>query len=313
MNGLCLIKNDSVYSKGGGNISVVNAEKPGVVLYADVNGQITEMSAQTFNVISVYDTVLGSSIQSITYESKIGGYWIGTHGRGILRYDLNGFTIFDMVNSGMPSNNVNDIIIDNMGNKWIATNDKGLVKFDGSTWVVYDSANSGLTSNKLKSLCFDRNNNLWIGTINHGVTKYNGATWINYNTWNSKIAFDAITKIVSDSSGNIWVGTFNGLSKINAGIWLEDNRAMSEGSKARDFDLWPNPAIYNVFIKPNFKESGMFLFELCDVGGNLVYENQFDSESSVIDISLHKVKSGIYMYRIRNENYFTTGKLIVIR
>ena len=70
--------------------------------------------------------------------------WIGTIG-GLLKYDGSKFQLF-RVSDGLPSNNVNDILVDNNG-VWICTNG-GLANFkDGGFKVItsLDEKSDGLT------------------------------------------------------------------------------------------------------------------------------------------------------------------------
>ena len=80
-------------------------------------------------------------------------------------FDNSGWSTYDTLNSGLPSNTVVDIAEDSEGNKWIATNyfftgsgwikEGGLAKFDGSNWIVYDTSNSNIPTNNINCIAID--------------------------------------------------------------------------------------------------------------------------------------------------------------
>jgi len=53
--------------------------------------------------------------------------------------------LYNKVIKGLPSNNINAIVIDKQGNHWIGTHGNGLVKFDGVNWTTYNKNNSQTT------------------------------------------------------------------------------------------------------------------------------------------------------------------------
>ena len=123
-------------------------------------------------------------------------------------------------NSGLPSNNVNVICVDNDGNIWIGTEDAGVAKFDGTTWIVYNTSNSPLPENNVYSIGFDKNGNSWFGTHSKGVARLNNTVWEVYNTQNSDLPNDSVYAIAIDSSRDIWFGTSGGgAAKFDGTIW----------------------------------------------------------------------------------------------
>lgn len=85
----------------------------------------------------------------------------------------NTWTVYKTSNSGLPSNYVNAIAIDQSGNKWIGTTDfGGLAKFDGTNWTVYDNSNSGIPNNSVLAISIDQIGNKWIGTSGGGLSVF---------------------------------------------------------------------------------------------------------------------------------------------
>ncbi len=99
-----------------------------------------------------------------------GSSWFGF---GLGKFDGINWTSYSTSNSGLPSENVNAIAIQDNGWKWIGTYDEGLVKFDGTNWTTYNTSNSELPSNDIRSIAFDENGSKWIGTQGGGLAVYN--------------------------------------------------------------------------------------------------------------------------------------------
>lgn len=131
------------------------------------------------------------------------------------------FTTIINNGSGLPNNEVTDIVKDNQGFLWIATSD-GLCRYESTTQQIIftvdkDAFPEGLHSNTIRTLYTDRQDHLWIGTTLGGLTRYHHPT----NTWktfvhdpedSSSISNNEILSIIEDSSGKIWVGTEYGLN-----------------------------------------------------------------------------------------------------
>jgi len=102
-------------------------------------------------------------ITSLAIEDEY--IWIGTN-LGLVKLNiLTGEKVsYNKANSGLPSNVIFAIAIDEQGNKWIGTYEGGFVKFDGVNWTVYNTSNSGLPSNNVRAIAIDSQGNKWIGT-----------------------------------------------------------------------------------------------------------------------------------------------------
>lgn len=133
--------------------------------------------------------------------------WICTD-KGLMRLTTNSLTVYDMSNSGLPSNVINDIAFDVLGGKWIAT-DAGLAYNTGGTWTVYTTLNSPLPSDELNFVKIDVLGNIWVGTPN-GLAMFDRNDWYVWNTQNSSLPDDFITFIDFEQNGNKWIGTLRG-------------------------------------------------------------------------------------------------------
>jgi len=98
--------------------------------------------------------------------------WIGTYWGGLVRFNGETWTVYNIGNSELPSDNLHSgLVFDGQGNLWIAT-EQGLAKFDGETWMVYNEVNSGLPDDRVGALAIDQQGNIWISTRLRGLAVY---------------------------------------------------------------------------------------------------------------------------------------------
>jgi len=130
--------------------------------------------------------------------------------------------VYTTQNSGLPSNEIGNIAIDNNNIKWIGTSN-GMAKFNGISWYIYDTNNTPLPADRIYPLCVDRDNNIWVrvtdGYNSYGVAKFNGVNWTIYNTTNSGLLSNNISDIIIDSFNRKWIGTNYGLAEYNDTAW----------------------------------------------------------------------------------------------
>ena len=138
---------------------------------------------------------LTSSIEIDNNDLK----WVGTKGGGLFSFDGTILATYDTTTSGIPSDMVYDVKIDQNGSKWIAT-DKGLAVFDDKNWLVYNISNSGLPYNVINAIAIAPDGDKWIGTEN-GLAQFDGTNWTIYNTSNSGIPYDEIISVSVDNTG----------------------------------------------------------------------------------------------------------------
>ncbi|MBN1874357.1 MAG: protein kinase [Anaerolineae bacterium] len=115
-------------------------------------------------------------IQALAHQ---GDYlWLGGSGGGLTILNLSDFTYETLdVFDGLPSTQINDLLLDGDGNLWIAT-DMGLVYDDEEDWWLYDKQD-GLDSAAVQTLFLDQDGILWAGTRDgeRGLNVFDGTTW----------------------------------------------------------------------------------------------------------------------------------------
>lgn len=96
--------------------------------------------------------------------------WYGSHNGLLMNND--GTWIEYGLADGLPSENINDIVIDNKGAAWFAT-DNGIAEFTGTGFKKYDFG-YGILDPKITGIAFDNQGRLWYSSLKGvGVLKGN--------------------------------------------------------------------------------------------------------------------------------------------
>lgn len=145
--------------------------------------------------------------------------WIGTSG-GVVARDLNsGFKIAQIltVDSGLPSNFITSIVVDNKGTKWFGTFDRGLAAYNNGKWDYFNFSAS--QTNNIHTLAVDQSDNIWAGTAD-GAYFFDGTGWTPYND-NTTVTGDVLS--IAVDGNNVWFATFgNGLFHFDGVNWLHE-------------------------------------------------------------------------------------------
>lgn len=152
--------------------------------------------------------------------SKIGsdkenGFWIGTHGHGLIYADskFNIINHFTSKNSNLPSDYIRTLDSDNYGNLWIGTYDGLGIYFKSKKKLEQYKHNinkNSLSHNSIWSICTDNQNGVWLGTYFGGVNYYNPRNEI-FETISlseiSKVPVYGFISCFTEINDNIWIGT----------------------------------------------------------------------------------------------------------
>lgn len=131
----------------------------------------------------------------------------------IMLQDTTKWVDFKVINSGITSDFVTALEIDDNNKIWIGTDGNGLSVFNGINWINYNKTNTILTSDKITVIKKDNLGNIWIGTES-GLAKYYNGAWEIFTTLNSNIPNNYITSIAIYSN-EVWIGTKSGLVKYS--------------------------------------------------------------------------------------------------
>ena len=163
---------------------------------------------------------------------------------------------YQVFNSGIASNNLTAINIDQNNLKWIGSLDKGIIRYDEIGFNYYDKTNSSIPSNKINCISIDNQNRVWVGT-DFGIGIFDGSSWVTYNRTNSGLTSEFINTIRFDNTGNAWIGTTANLVKFDGSNWTIYNEPNSLD--------WIN----DIFIENENK-----LWLGTKLGGIFIFENE---------------------------------------
>ena len=164
--------------------------------------------------------------RDVAVDSR-GRRWVGTFGSGLLLYDkdMNFLKVFN-VDSGFPSNTVNDLFFDNRGSLWAATGE-GLVHFENpadTAYINYRHAD-GMASGFVSAVTQDRDGNIWAST-NKGISIVADGKISSYDHLdNAPLGSFMSSSVAVDSLGRIYFGALNGLCRFNPREVLEVRHA----------------------------------------------------------------------------------------
>ncbi len=177
-------------------------------------------------------------------EDEEGFLWIGTWGKGIIKFDKNTnspqyFYSDENNTSSLSYNRVTKILVDSQGDMWVGTFGGGLdkmIKNEDIKRIKNAKSNSlqfehfrndvnnkfSLSDNKIISLYEDKFNSIWIGTYEGGLNKLSNeqkslkpksARFLKYfydKRDRYSLSNNTVMAITGGKNGELWVGTFGG-------------------------------------------------------------------------------------------------------
>jgi len=125
---------------------------------------------------------------------------------------------YQVFNSGIPTNSLTAITVDQNNVKWIGSLEYGLIRFDELIFSNYNTANSSIPDNRINCISVDPLNRIWVGT-DFGIGVFDGFGWTVYNRTNSGLTSEIINTIEFDNFGNAWIGTPANLTRYDGVTW----------------------------------------------------------------------------------------------
>ncbi len=179
-----------------------------------------------------------------------GELWASTLDSGLVRLDADGsWTVYHAgqnwdpdtqqydipANSALPSNDIQDLAVDEAGDLWAATWN-GLARLHADeTWTIYNTANSALPGNAVNSIVFDDTGGLWVSTYYGGLRRLDAdGTWSAYNISDSGLPDNNVGQLTLDDAGALWMTSYgNGLARLDAGrnwtVYNKSNSGLPDG------------------------------------------------------------------------------------
>ena len=167
--------------------------------------------------------------------------WIATDGDGLIRLQSDAATRFGRA-QGLPSDNVQCVLIDRQGVLWAGT-DAGLARLVNDRFVDV-AAQQDFPRFDVHAICQDAAGLIWIGGNRGQLWCWNGTVFTS-RVPNSFSTHNTIFALACPHDGIVWVGTSSGLLKLDHGQeqWFLDTDGLSNDqvlclSKGRDHCLW---------------------------------------------------------------------------
>jgi len=211
--------------------------------------------------------------------------WIGTAFEGLVKYNDTTWTSFNVENSSLPFNSINDIFFKD--NKVMIATEAGLATFDEKTnkWQnVFDNEDEYLDIKKIKEDF--TTNNIWV------LSPF-ALNYLKDNKWTTlelpKKIKSSLTSMDIDANGTLFVGSFNtGLHTYNnKQQWQEfkfnkqiNNSVISILISSNILFIGTNGyglAIYNM----NTNDFKIYNLENSNIPNNWIYDISTDNDNNV--------------------------------
>lgn len=171
-------------------------------------------------------------------EDQHGVIWVATEG-GLLKIDKMNSVLLTKSNSELPTNTLQDILIDSNNSLWMASYDKGLIKYSDGIWQFYDTNNSNIANNNILDIALDRNGKVWLGS-NGSLSMFDNESFVNYFS-NDSLNLEYISSISFDNSNNVWCSSYYSsfISNFDGENWKTYNfrQILNRNSNYNSFEI----------------------------------------------------------------------------
>ncbi|WP_243739336.1 hybrid sensor histidine kinase/response regulator transcription factor [Flavicella sediminum] len=151
-------------------------------------------------------------------EGSHGDFWIGTFGKGIVKYNVTTKKITKIRRPTIRTNIIKTIFLDDDGKIWtgglgsvnvLSLNEVG--SYDVARYLV----GGRFLSYNVKTIFKDKNKNIWVGTNSRGLYKFNG------NDFEKVVVaaenpISTVNTILEDDQHFLWLSTDKGIVKFDA-------------------------------------------------------------------------------------------------
>lgn len=149
------------------HISFSGLKLEGDKIYASsFNGTLYKLDLNSFKIQEVlYSENL--MFRNVIIDQK-NNFWLSSRNGILLVKESDTIEITE--ESGLPTDDINEIFEDSEKNIWIGTNGKGIIRFTDEVFTYFNKS-SGLQSDLIISMEKDNHGNKWVSTIDQGVFK----------------------------------------------------------------------------------------------------------------------------------------------
>jgi len=191
---------------GGGWIADMAFSQGGTLWAAVINGSASRYENDAW---TAYEDIYSYNTVAVDTQDRA---WFGDDNYGIIVLNPDSSQAFKLTTAeGLPSDNVQVILVDTVGRVWIGTS-AGLAKYQNeSLEVIFSEGDSTVANTYIRDLALDPNGSLIIGTYT-GIYRYGGnSPEIIMDFYAEGFSDLRLTTVAVDPYDTIWVGTDKGL------------------------------------------------------------------------------------------------------
>ena len=202
--------------------------------------------------------------------------WIGTLGKGLIKFDGQNAVVYNRSNSSLPGDTVFSIAVESSGKIWVATN-KGIAKFDRSQWTVFTRSNTGLPVGFVGTIAVDKQGNKW---------------FISYFGW----------RILVYREGGVILDVERVVDVMPSSFKLYQN--------------YPNPFNPNTTIEFEIPERASVKLVVYDILGREVeklVDKELEPGRYKVNFEGSELSSGVYFYRLEAGKFADVRKMLLVK
>jgi diguanylate cyclase (GGDEF)-like protein len=206
---------------GSDRMREMHAAPDGVLFAATAGGGLLRIEGEKVTRLTTRNGLPTDRIWALK-EDGAGGWWVATHGGGVVRWGASGVQQRLTTREGLPNDYVRTLLRDPDGTLWIGTDGGGVAAWrDGAIVRILTTAD-GLPSNLIRSLYRDRDGSLWIGT-DGGLARWRGARAEAFGV-EEGLPSPIVRSLIEDREGSLWVGTTGGAVRLSDTRFLSYTR-----------------------------------------------------------------------------------------
>ncbi|MFT3886065.1 MAG: two-component regulator propeller domain-containing protein [Flavobacteriales bacterium] len=161
----------------GINIASLALRDDGLLCIGTVNAGFTYLTDSSITVYTTFDNGLPDNTALGVAVDASGNRWVACPAGALLSHAgpfVGGaWVMYNIINSNIPSNALNCILIDAAGRRIVGTQNAGVGIFSGaSSWANYRMANSGIPGDEVLCMALDQAGALWVGTSAGGAARF---------------------------------------------------------------------------------------------------------------------------------------------